>query len=75
MTRDELIKMLKTFDRDAEIVIGGAYVTGVEQVVGRRSKPLLGEDRFYKTDKGHDKAIVFTKLDEMSDGLYYPSIV
>lgn len=63
----QLIELLKEQPRDALVVINGEAVNGIELQLGK-VKPGYYNPEFRKNSKGKTKAVVFTKLSELSTG-------
>lgn len=64
----ELMELLKGVDDNAFVVVGGKVVVGLEQVDGRVGGDKHWPDTFRRVAGGRDKAVVFLKYTEFSDG-------
>lgn len=70
LTVEELMEKIKTMDKKAVVVINGEVVHSVETVVGK-TKEGYGKTYFNKNEKGKVKALLFTKVEEGSDGSFF----
>ena len=64
----ELLVLLKDMDRNAYVVINDRVVASIEEIRGRVGGPNHWPDTFRRVDGGRDKAIVFLRRAELSDG-------
>lgn len=65
----ELIEELRKMDRNAHVVVDGHIVAGVKEVKGRAGDGVRHwPDSFRLADTGKDKAVVFLRHTEFSDG-------
>lgn len=70
MTVKELREALAKIDGDAYVVINDLVVVGIEEVRGRVGGAKHWPDTFRRVENGRDKAVVFLRHTEFSDGTY-----
>jgi hypothetical protein len=63
------MEILADMDRKAVLVVNGQLVEGIEGPVAGRIREGHLAEHFVRTETGRDKAVYFTKDEEMSDGV------